>query len=123
MAVIHNTTTLTPTKLDLLATWLPEQPWYAGKGQPELARAGGFRLDDPEGEVGIEFLVVTDSSGDEPVVYQVPFSYRGAPLAGGDKALVGTTEHGVLGKRWVYDGAHDPVVAAQLFALVQHPAA
>lgn len=118
MAVIHRTT-VTPTKLELLASWLPAQPWYRGKGQqPELANTGGFRLDDPDGEVGIEFMMVTDTSGDQPVTYQVPFSYRGAPIAGADAALIGTTEHGVLGKRWVYDGAHDPVLVAQLFALI-----
>ncbi|WP_326766219.1 1,4-alpha-glucan branching protein [Streptomyces sp. NBC_01591] len=118
MAVIHRTT-LTPTKLELLTSWLPAQPWYRGKGQqPELARTGGFRLDDPKGEVGIEFMAVTDTSGDQPVTYQVPFSYRGAPLAGADSALIGTTEHGVLGQRWVYDGTRDPVLVAQLFALV-----
>ncbi|MFD3654769.1 1,4-alpha-glucan branching protein [Streptomyces sp. NPDC058620] len=119
MAVIHNTTTLTPTKLELLASWLPGQPWYLGKSeQPELARTGGFRLDDPEGEVGIEFMTVTDTSGDQPVMYQVLFSYRGAPIVGGDEALIGTTEHGVLGQRWVYDGVRDPVLVAQLFALI-----
>ncbi|MER5360898.1 1,4-alpha-glucan branching protein [Streptomyces sp. NPDC002785] len=119
MAVIHKTT-LTPTKLELLATWLPAQPWYRGKSgqQPELSRTGGFRLDDPEGEVGIEFMAVTDTSVDQPVTYQVPFSYRGAPIAGADEALIGTTEHGVLGKRWVYDGTRDPVLVAQLFALI-----
>ncbi|GAA2975514.1 maltokinase N-terminal cap-like domain-containing protein [Streptomyces fulvorobeus] len=117
MAVIHPTT-LTPTKLELLTSWLPAQPWYRGEGRPELAPAGGFRLDDPEGEVGIEFMVVTDASGARPVTYQVPCSYRGAPIVGGDEALIGTTEHGVLGQRWVYDGAHDPVLVAQLFALL-----
>ncbi|MFJ7493256.1 1,4-alpha-glucan branching protein [Streptomyces sp. NPDC097727] len=119
MAVIHHTT-LTPTKLELLATWLPEQPWYRGKSgqQPELVKSGGFRLDDPEGEVGIEFMAVTDTSGDQPVTYHVPFSYRGAPIAGADEALIGTTEHGVLGQRWVYDGTRDPVLVAQLFALI-----
>ena len=52
MAVIHRTT-LEPTKLELLTTWLPSRPWYDGGAEgPQLARAGGFRLDDPEGEVG-----------------------------------------------------------------------
>ncbi len=32
--------------------------------------------------------------------------------------MVGTTEHGVLGRRWVYDGISDPVLVAQLVALV-----
>lgn len=48
MAIIHHTT-LSPTKLELLAPWLLKQPWYAGDGRaPELARTGGFRLDDPD---------------------------------------------------------------------------
>ncbi|MFF8916754.1 1,4-alpha-glucan branching protein [Streptomyces sp. NPDC015032] len=119
MAVIHRTT-LTPTKLELLTTWLPEQPWYRGKAgqRPELVKSGGFRLDDPAGEVGIEFLAATDTSGGQPVTYHVPFSYRGAPIPGGDEELIGTIEHGVLGQRWVYDGTRDPVLVAQLFALI-----
>ncbi|MDX3456876.1 1,4-alpha-glucan branching protein [Streptomyces sp. ME02-8801-2C] len=119
MAVIHHTT-LTPTKLELLTAWLPTRPWYVGAaGEPELAKAGGFRLDDPEGEVGIEVMVVTDTSGERPVAYLVPLSYRNAPLGGAEQAVVGTAEHGVLGKRWIYDGTHDPVVVGQLLALVQ----
>jgi hypothetical protein len=119
MSVIHRTT-VTPTKLELLADWLPAQSWYAGTaGKPDLAKAGGFRLDDPAGEVGIEFMVVTDSSGAQPVSYHVPFSYRGAPLEGAERGLIGTSEHGVLGRRWIYDGTHDPVLVAQLLALLQ----
>jgi hypothetical protein len=112
MAVIHDTT-LTPGKLDLLSAWLPSQPWYIGT-EPELRKAGGFRLDDPDGEVGIEFMLV----GDGPVTYHVPLTYRGTPLDGADQALMGTAEHGVLGRRWIYDGAHDPVLLAQLLALL-----
>ncbi|MFF5185920.1 1,4-alpha-glucan branching protein [Streptomyces sp. NPDC000345] len=119
MAVIHHTS-LKPTKLDLLTTWLPSRPWYAGgAGEPELAKAGGFRLDDPQGEVGIEFMVVTDTSGTRPASYLVPLTYRGAPLDGAEHALVGTMEHGVLGRRWAYDGCHDPVLVAQLLALIE----
>ncbi|EKX60835.1 1,4-alpha-glucan branching protein [Streptomyces ipomoeae] len=119
MALIHHTT-LKPTKLELLASWLPTRPWYAdGPGEPRLTKAGGFRLDDPEGEVGIEFMVATDTSGSTPVHYLVPLTYRGAPLDGADHALIGTMEHGVLGKRWAYDGCHDPVLLTQLLALFE----
>ncbi|MEU2914313.1 1,4-alpha-glucan branching protein [Streptomyces massasporeus] len=119
MAVIHRTT-LKPTKLDLLTSWLPSRPWYrGGTGEPTLAKAGGFRLDDPQGEVGIEFMVVTDTSGPQPVAYLVPLAYRGAPLEGAEHALVGTMEHGVLGQRWAYDGCHDPVLADRLAALIE----
>ncbi|MFE6160080.1 1,4-alpha-glucan branching protein [Streptomyces sp. NPDC056486] len=122
MAVIHHTD-LRPTKLELLTSWLPSRPWYGGgqddQGEPELAKSGGFRLDDPRGEVGIEFIVVTDASGPHPTTYLVPLTYRGAPLDGLEHALVGTMEHGVLGRRWAYDGCHDPVLVAQLLGLIE----
>jgi hypothetical protein len=119
MAVIHHTT-VKPTKLELLGSWLPSRPWYSGGASaPELAKVGGFRLDDPQGEVGIEFMVVTDTSGTYPATYLVPLTYRGAPLDGAEHALVGTMEHGVLGQRWAYDGCHDPVLVAQLLALIE----
>ncbi|KUO09748.1 maltokinase N-terminal cap-like domain-containing protein [Streptomyces sp. DSM 15324] len=119
MAVIHRTV-LTPTKLELLTDWLPSRPWYrGGAGAPRLAKAGGFRLDDPQGEVGIEFMVVTDTSAAPPLTYLLPLTYRGAPLDGADHALVGTMEHGVLGRRWAYDGCHDPVLLAQSAALIE----
>ena len=119
MSVIHHTT-LKPTKLELLTSWLPTRPWYAGgPATPALTKAGGFRLDDPEGEVGIEFMVATDTSGAAPVHYLVPLSYRGAPLPDAEHALIGTMEHGVLGKRWAYDGVQDPVLLTQLLALFE----
>jgi hypothetical protein len=119
MAIIHQTT-MNPGKLDLLTAWLPRQPWYRGAGrEPELTRAGGFRLDDPAGEVGIEFMVVADAAAGDAVFYQVPMTYRGGPLAGADDALIGTSEHGVLGTRWLYDGVRDPVLVAEMAACVQ----
>ncbi|RBY85193.1 1,4-alpha-glucan branching protein [Blastococcus sp. TF02A-26] len=111
MATIHDTT-LVPGKLDLLSDWLPRQPWYRAHGNPPaLVRSGGFRLDDPAGEVGVEVLFVTDTAGAS--TYAVPLTYRGAPLDD-DGALVGTSQHGVLGPRWFYDGARDPVAMTQL---------
>ena len=119
MAIIHDTT-MSPGKLELLAAWLPAQPWYRGTGRPpELARAGGFRLDDPQGEVGIEFMVVTDGPGSGAAAYQVPMTYRAHALPGPEGSLIGTAEHGVLGPRLIYDGTQDPVLAAQLAALIQ----
>jgi hypothetical protein len=123
VAVIHQTT-LVPSKLDLLGAWLPRQGWYAGQpAAPALARVGGFRLDDPDGEVGIEFMVVRDDAARDVTAYLVPMTYRASPLSGAEMHLIGTAEHGVLGRRWIYDGTHDPVLLAQLAQLIQGRAA
>jgi len=126
LAIIHPTT-LTPGKLELLGEWLPRQDWYRSHaGQANLTRAGGFRLDDPAGEVGIEFMVVLDVSGEADradadagaTAYLVPLTYRGSALPDADDALIGTAEHGVLGQRWIYDGTRDPVLLATLAAFI-----
>ena len=117
MATIHRAE-LSPTKLELLTDWMGGQRWYLGRGRPRLRRLDSWRLDDPAGEVGIEVLVVLDESATRPVIYQVPLTYRGAPLPGADAALVGEMEHSVLGHRWVYDAPHDPVFVTQLLELI-----
>lgn len=115
MAVIHRTT-MVPTKLELLARWLPRQPWYrGGPGASSPAKAGGYRVDDPAGEVGVEVMFLSAGG----VLHQVPLGYRGAPLEGAEAGFLGTSEHGVLGTRWIYDGAYDPLVAGRLLALAQ----
>lgn len=113
MALMHKTT-MSPTKLELLAAWLPSQPWFTGDVSA-LESLGGFRLDDPAGEVGLEGILLT--AGDE-TVYFVPLTYRAAPLESGEDFLVGTSEHGVLGTRWVTDAAGDPVYRAVLAATI-----
>ncbi|WP_030489326.1 CG0192-related protein [Micromonospora chokoriensis] len=110
MALLHKAT-LRPTKLDLLATWLPGRPWFAGPTGVEVMSRGAYRFDDPAGEVGIETMLVGVADGP---VHHVPLTYRAAPFDGADSWLVGTTEHSVLGRRWVYDGCADPVYAAAL---------
>ncbi|OKI45040.1 CG0192-related protein [Micromonospora sp. CB01531] len=114
MALLHRAE-LRPSKLDLLAAWLPGRPWFAGTAGADVTRVATYRFDDPAGEVGIETLLVR--AGDGPVL-QVPLTYRGAPLAGADGWLVGTTEHSVLGPRWVYDACADPVYPPALAAAV-----
>ncbi|MGK5442431.1 CG0192-related protein [Micromonospora sp. URMC 105] len=114
MALLHRAT-LRPTKLELLTGWLPGRSWYDGPAGVDVARVAGYRFDDPAGAVGIETLLVR--AGDGPV-HQVPLTYRDAPLDGGDDWLIGTTEHSVLGRRWVYDACGDPVYAAALAAAI-----
>lgn len=117
MSVIFETT-MAPTKRELMAAWLPDQEWFAGNAAPLLRVVGGFRLDDPAGEVGMEMILVLDEAPKVPVLYHVPLSYRGAELAGAEDYLLGTSEHGVLGTRWIYDASGDPVWQEQVRALV-----
>ena len=97
MAILHKAT-ISPTKPELLAGIL---------GGP-VAVLGAYRLDDPDGEVGVEALLVR--SGERTT--QVVLTYRGAPLDGAEEHLVSTMEHTALGRRWVYDGVGDPVALA-----------
>lgn len=115
MAKIHPGATLTPHFRDFLPEWVARQPWYLGEGVPSLAPVGYFRFEDPAGEVGVETHLVSDGSA----LYQVPMTYRGAPINGGtEQALIATAEHSVLGTRWIYDGEKDPIWAGEVLRLI-----
>jgi hypothetical protein len=115
MALLHKAE-IRPNKIELLAAWLPSQSWYAGPAEPLLERVAAGRFDDPAGEVGLEVMLVDAGDG---VVLHTPLTYRAAPLDEAEEFLVGTTEHSVLGKRWVYDAAGDPVFAAVLAEVIR----
>lgn len=108
MGQVHRAT-LSPTKQELVQDWLPGRVW-AGAGAVER-KLGEYRLDDPAGEVGVETILWQLADG---TVVQTPLTYRAAPLAGAEEHLLGTSEHSVLGRRWVYDGCGDPVWATTL---------
>jgi hypothetical protein len=114
MAVLHEAT-LRPTKAEILAEWAPRQPWYTAD-DADFEVLGRFRFDDPAGEVGIETFLLGRPDG---TMFHVPMTYRGAPAPGLDTALVGTMEHSVLGDRWVYDAAADPVYLAVLEEVIR----
>ncbi|WP_144711581.1 CG0192-related protein [Curtobacterium pusillum] len=107
MAVIHRAD-LRPSKLEALAAWLPAQPWSGVVAGVALEVAGKFRFDDPDGEVGVETILVRTADGR---VLHAPLTYRGAPLAGAEDLLATEMHHSVLGRRWVYDAVGDPVYA------------
>ncbi len=100
---------LQPSKIELIKEWAPTQPWFEGSASATFTSVGSFRFDDPNGEVGIETILVR--SGDGPVL-QVPLTYRGVPLVGGEAWIIGTMQHSVLGQRWVYDATGDPAYLA-----------
>ena len=103
MAILHKRATITPTKLEL-ADGLARPARAGRRGGRGDARCS-YRFDDPDGKVGIEALLVR--RGGE--VFHLPVTYRGAPLDGAEAHLITTMEHSVLGRRWVYDAAGDPV--------------
>lgn len=115
MAKIHPGATLTPHFREFLPGWIACQPWYTASGVPALTLVGAFRLEDPAGAVGIETHLLSDGS----TLYQVPMTYRGAPLDGAEHALITTAEHSVLGRRWIYDAPADPVWVEQVLRLVR----
>ncbi|WP_456789084.1 CG0192-related protein [Cellulomonas sp. P5_C5] len=110
MALLHRAT-IRPTKAELLAAWVPAQPW----GVAGFELVGAYRFDDPDGEVGIETHVLSSADGH---LLQVPLTYRGTPLDGADELLICTMEHSVLGQRWIYDATGDPVYAGVLASVL-----
>jgi hypothetical protein len=110
MALMYNDASITPTKRELLDAWIPSQPWAEGIGP--VKPFGSYRFDDPDGEVGLEAMLLRSPDGG--VVLHVPLSYRAAPLDGAEAHLITTMEHTVLGKRWIYDATADPVWTATL---------
>lgn len=111
-ADVYTQATLSPSKLELLAPWLPQQSWFAGDAS-DLERVGFFRFVDPDGEVGLDSMFL--SSGG--TVYHVPVTWRGAELEDGE--LIGTLEHSVLGTRHCYDATTDPVYVAELVRVIR----
>lgn len=113
MGLVYATATLEPGKQELFEAWSPTRAWAGGATSVE--KVGEYRFDDPAGEVGVETIVWRTPDG---TLLQVPFSYRASPLAGAEEHLVGTSDHSVLGIRYVYDGCADPVWAAALVSAV-----
>jgi hypothetical protein len=111
MAIYHRAT-LTPTKLEAVAGWIPSQAWGSA-GDADVEIIGAYRFDDPNGQVGMEVHL----AGDGVDIFHVPFTYRDAPLDGAESALVCEMEHSALGTRWVYDGLRDPLFVTMLAAV------
>jgi maltokinase-like protein len=105
--------TLAPSFKQFLPRWVSVQPWYEGTGVPVLTPVGFIRIEDPDGQVGMESHLVSDGR----TLYHAPMTYRGRPLADGT-GLITTAQHSVLGPRWIYDAEHDPVWVAEVLRLV-----
>jgi hypothetical protein len=113
MAQLHEAT-ISPRKDELIQPWLRGRTWWDGVEARDPV--GTFRLDDPAGEVGIECFIFGSAEGS---TLFVPVTYRAAALEDGDAGLIGTLEHSVLGRRWVYDACVDPVFLATVLATIR----
>lgn len=105
---------LDPGKLDVITKWLTSQDFAAGLDLAPLETVTAYRFDDPNGKVGLEVHIVR--SGDR--YFQVPLTYREAPLEGADEAFIANMDHSILGKRWVYAGMGDPLFRDRLDAAI-----
>ncbi len=114
MAILYRAT-LAPSKVELLSAWVPSRLWSAGTGDGPLTVLGSYRFDDPGGEVGLETMLLQTAGGQ---VLQVPVTYRAEPMDAAPGVLIGTTEHSVLGRRWVYDACADPVYVRALATVI-----
>jgi predicted trehalose synthase len=102
---------------DYLETWMTRQRWFAGKSRaPQLEVIGGFGLADPGGSAVIRVYLVLDHA-EHPLLYQVPLTERSAPLPGGENALVASFDV-ETGRRYIYDGPHDPAFAEALLRMI-----
>lgn len=95
--------TMTPPFRQFVPAWLQKQSWFRGEGEPQLRPIGFLRLEDPAGQVGLE----TQLLAADDVVYQLPMTFRNAPIDGPE--LIAVSEHSELGRRWIYDAAADPI--------------
>ena len=101
----------------LLASWLTDRRWYAGKGSgvPTVELVGSARLAAPGPVVPMLHLVRAGA------VYQVPLTYRPAPDPELEAALLGTVTVDLGdGERahWVYDGPFDAVYVRAMLRLL-----
>lgn len=102
---------------DYLETWMTRQRWYAGKSRaPKLEVIGGFGLAGPDGSAVIRVYLVLDHA-EHPLLYQVPLTERSTPLDGAENALVASFDV-ETGRRFIYDGPHDPAFAEALLRLI-----
>ena len=105
---------LTPALTALLQEWLPRQRWFPVKTPDfEMSQAGSVGLDDPNGHAGLAVFLLTITTrgadgGPRTAVVQVPLSFRPAPAAGMERALVGQAAGTDPSRPWVYDAVHDP---------------
>ncbi|WP_407709002.1 1,4-alpha-glucan branching enzyme [Arthrobacter nitrophenolicus] len=117
---------LTPALTALLQEWLPKQRWFPIKSPDfEMSQAGSLGLEDPARHAALSvFLLNVSTQGPDgarrTAVVQVPLSFRPAPAAGMERALVGEAAGTDPSRPWVYDAVHDPDFVGSWLELIRN---
>ena len=99
---------------EALATWLPQQRWFAGKGTPitDLAVAADTTL--VGGDPGLRHLIVDVAQATGTDAYQLFVGLRADLPDRLGHVRIGPADHGLT----AYDGLHDPDLTATLLAAI-----
>jgi 1,4-alpha-glucan branching enzyme len=117
---------LTPALTALLQEWLPKQRWFPIKSPDfDMSQAGSLGLEDPARHAALSvFLLNVSTQGPDgarrTAVVQVPLSFRPAPAAGMERALVGEAAGTDPSRPWVYDAVHDPDFVGSWLELIRN---
>ena len=102
-----------------LSEWMSRQRWYGSKGrEPQLRELGAWDLIDDRVGVAIRTFLLLDETAGSTTIYQVPLTFRQAPLTGYEHALIGTQVSVDSAEEHVYDGPQDPAYARALLQFI-----
>ncbi|MFB7912939.1 maltokinase [Streptomyces sp. NPDC056061] len=130
-----DSTALLPSLAPLLHEWLPRQRWFAGKGQPITAfslvsATEVLPVDSPSvgagTGAGLLHLLVRAHQPSAPAqwpadCYQLLLGVRATLPSRSAAAIIGRPADGPLAGHTVYEGLHDPRLAALLLERLRTP--